>query len=439
MASRRKGPALFEVIRASQQKQLEQQRKLEEAKNHAPGVLQNAASLLGSPHFWLAKGKKAFTGGSSVVTRPVVAQATASRPVRYNDAPAEARPSPIVAAPREAVMRQIPAAPVPDIDRQTPIVAAPSITEPPVTEPAPQRTPVYRQAIAPAIPATVPHHDPEPAHESPAAAAARMVRQEIAATSDIEDSVFVEQGYVAHKSQPRIEPSRIETKSDRTIDSVVDMFGGDHAEPRDSIWSKLNLKLNYTTGVVAGCLLLGAVAVALIVSRDKPDDKLALADQNIRPNVLDVKPSTRQPVTPVVPPAAKPPADTGLARPDLTRQPGAVRSEIIADKPIKVPTNVKRENGKQYLVLLSFPRDVDANELVKFLADNGVAATAEKGLPGYSKSWYSVVTVRGFAKTQGIPEYDTYSARIAKLMEKYARGSKFKTFKPDLYSWRAAN
>lgn len=361
-------------------------------------------------------------------------------------------------------MRQIPATPVADVFRETPTVAAPPIIEPlvterpvtepptqtsaPVAEPAPQRTPVYRQAIAPVIP-TVPHHDPEPAHESPAAAAARMVRQEIAATSDIEDSVFVEQGYIAHKSQPRIETSRtemsridtprIDTKADRTIDSVVDMFGGDHSEPGNSIWSKLNLKLNYTTGVVAGCLLLGTVAVALIVSRDKSDDKLAQADQNIRPNVMDVKPSTRQPVTPVVPPAAKPPIDAGLARPDLNRQPGGVKSEIPADKPIKVPTNVKRENGKQYLVLLSFPRDVDANELVKFLADNGVAATAEKGLPGYSKSWYSVVTVRGFAKTQGIPEYDTYSARIAKLMEKYARGSKFKTFKPDLYSWRAAN
>ncbi|MGN6727672.1 MAG: hypothetical protein ACTHLZ_17265, partial [Tepidisphaeraceae bacterium] len=265
-----------------------------------------------------------------------------------------------------------------------------------------------------------------PLISSIAAEHARQVREELAAQeAPVQDAFF----------SPAPERSANERSSRREIfdpaasSGVEDYLAG--ARPSGEI----ALRFSYTTAAIAGVgIVLGLVIVYVIASAGHKKANRYATDI-VQPGVLNVAPSGTDNSAPAATPV-KPATDDRLApRADAGGAQRTLGLETLGH-PIPVPTSVKRVIGLQYVVLLSFPRADDANELVKFLADNGVPATAEKALPGYSPSWYSVVTTRGFDHVRKNPDYDSYVAALGKLMQKYARGSKFRTFQPDVYSWR---
>lgn len=401
MARGKNTPALFEVIRNAQQKQkeqLERQRQQQlaaEIEAHSP-----AGALLRSPLYWF-KGKQAHEAAK--VAEPVMR---------------EVPPAP-VAMPTVGPVSGPPAAPAPRPIAKVFPTPEPEAFEPMPTEPtlvtAAESAPVEPIYVAPPAPAYAP--------TSAAAQAARQVREELAA-----------------QDAPAAEP----LFASGVYDSPASPFGHDADEPRPP---QFNLRFNYTTAAVAGFAIVTAFMVAYIIGTAGADSK-AIASNNVQsantksagvqsvvqPTVLNVGPGA----TPA--PVAKltPAVDEDDARASLLPANESLALETIG-RPIAVPTSVKRVVGYQYLVLLSFPREEDAKNLVKYLAQNGVPATAERALPEYAKSWTSVVTARGFDRTKNNPAFDAYSATLKDLLLKYAGDSKFrKTFKIDVYTWRTA-
>ncbi|MDB5324463.1 MAG: hypothetical protein JWM57_32 [Phycisphaerales bacterium] len=417
MARSKNSPALFEVIRNAQQKQKEllerqQQQKLN-AELHAQSP---AAALLRSPLYWF-KGKQAHE--AAIAGQPVMREVPAT--------PA-ASPTPFAAAPR-TVRQPQQIAPT----AVEPIFAAPDIMpahfdEPHHVESSAVASPAAEEVVTPQAPlfgaasyeATAPSYAPTPMSAAPlsaAALAARQVRDEIAAQeAPAAEPLFGAPSY-----------GRTSISSPFGLDTDVDEPG-----PR-----QFAIQLNYTSAAIAGFALLVAIAVAVIISTaGKKDEKVTVAKNPVRPDVLIVQKNPQNPsnITPIAP--SNTVVDDGLA--SMTAGGESIGLDGIG-KPIPVPTNVKRVVGYQYLVLLSFPREEDAKELVKYLAQNGVPATAEKALPDYAKSWTSVVTTRGFERTKNNTAFNNYSDALKALLQKYAGESKFrKTFKIDVYTWRTA-
>lgn len=424
MARSKNSPALFEVIRNAQQKQKEllerqQQQKLNaELHAHSP-----AAALLRSPLYWF-KGKQAHE--AAIAGQPVMREVPATPAA--NPAAAVSAPSIRQPAIRQQSIRQ------PEEFAPAPIepsFAAPDIRPAHFDEP---QTPVLNgvedlgvdlgipQAPlfgATSYEATAPSYAPAPM--SAAAIAARQVREELSA-----------------QEAPAAEPLFGTSSYGRT--SISSPFGldADVDEPRPKQFA---IQLNYTNAAIAGFALLVAIAVAVIISTaGKKDEKMTVAKSAVRPDVLDVRDTKKSPANPVNV-APLPPTNTVAeeeARASMIAGGESIGLDTLG-KPIPVPTNVKRVVGYQYMVLLSFPREEDAKELVKFLAQNGVPATAEKALPDYAKSWTSVVTTRGFERTKNNTAFASYSDALKGLLQKYAGDSKFrKTFKIDVYTWRTA-
>jgi hypothetical protein len=390
MAKGKKGPALFEVIRAAQQKQLEQQRRIEQQKTAGPGVLTSAASKLRDLN-WL-RGRNAAEASTSVVAEAVM-----------RETPRVEVPEPTIA--RQPVMREVAPAPV----YEEAIVAPAPVVRP---DPVPAE-PAAVQPVARPVVTTAPDYAPTPAEDI-----ARRVREEIAAASRIPDTYD-------------------DRSPDPVLNNVADLFGtqqpdADDADnaPRRSF--QLPFQLNYTTGLAAGIALIVVVSLIVIVAKINGSDAApaTLADSTPRPDVLNVQPER--------PAVAQ--RDTPVEQPVRANVAPAQRTVSVESsfQPVPLPQGGKRIIGVQYVVLLSFPREEPARDLVKFLTSKGVAVTAEKGLPGYSKSWFSVVTTTGFHRTRDNPQYDAYIEPINKLMKEYANGSRFKSFKPDIYTWRAS-
>lgn len=373
MAKGKKGPALFEVIRAAQQKQAEQQRKQELARHQQPGALASAASVLMSPSSWLT-GRQ--TPQENAPVTPVMREVPES-------AAEQTRP-PVSAAPVAA-----PVAPIPIVQpKPTPVVF----------EKPEARLPEVRRAEA----------------ESPAAEAARRVREEIAAAS-------------------RIKETYDDVSPDAVVNNVHEVFGRDPSvdQPRSPRFNfQLPFQLNYRTGLIAGVALIAVVGAVVIALRPGDDAQASAKRGDVLQNVPTE--GTQEGVA-----SRTTPADTALGR---VAPPTRTVSVDSAMAPVPLPASGKRIVDVQYVVLMSFPpaSAAEAKELVDFLGQNGVSVTAEQGLPGYSKTWYSVVTTTGFYRTKENAEYDAYIDRVTKLMQKYAKGSRFKSFKPDVYKWRTA-
>ncbi len=417
MAKPKNAPALFEVIRNAQekqrkeqerQKQLQAQRELAGTTAEADGNAEHmATSLLRSPLFWF-KGRQAL------------AEHAAKHPEQATVIPANVIP----------VMREIPPAPA--------VMAAPARS---IRVDIADEARRMREEIA-ATSSPAPAFQPEPVafaptvYDAPAPAPGANVEAALGAHESYDDvprSFFdgrpIETGEPVHHAP---------AGDDFDLERVL---SGTSGEPTAAGASRLRerfaLPLNYTTGIVAGCGVLVLIGAVYLATSLASNPKTALAEAKPNPKVLEVSPQPVQPTAPVVARTekARPVADTGpLARPGKT----AVESTSVENvRPVPVPTNVKRVYNLQYIVVLSSPIAKDAQEAVKFLADNGIPATAEQALPGYSRSWYSVITTKGFEKTRNNPEFDAYMGQLSKLMQKYAKGSKFKTFQPDVYSWRA--
>lgn len=374
MAKGKKGPALFEVIRAAQQKQLEQQKRLEQQKKSGPGVLTSAASRLRELN-WLKPRSQSSTSANSI-------------------APSESSHGSSMPASAEL----------------TSLESVSSSDNPPVE----RSLEVTRPAVV---------IEPKPAAAStPAEDIARQVREEIAAASRIPDTY----------DDPTPDP---------VLNRVPELFGASDpvTEAKRSVAPllsrKLPFRMTYTTGLAAGIGLLvlaSLIFVVIRINRSGDSSGSNLASLTPRPDVLEVGSASpaEQPSQAVAP-------GSNQARANVTTPPTGKVGIESSLQPIPLPPSGKRIVGVQYIVLLSVPREEPAQELVKFLASKGISVTAEKGLPGYSQTWYSVVTTTGFQRTRNNPEYDAFIEPINKVMKEYANGSRFKSFKPDIYTWRA--
>jgi hypothetical protein len=512
MAKSKKGPALFEVIRAAQQKQLEQQRKAEQRQardsaretahaDAAPGggTLKQAAAALKSHGFWLGgrAPQPAVAEVAAPVARPAADNATHKPFFRTVPLPDPVALPPSVPLGRPSAEIELAPAREPDArswDRAHDLSRAsgdtrddglqggahddandiadgvledtpsafdhPAVSYAPAEDDAPRdhlsggtaAEPVFREVVADeahpapefaasghaaevesyARAATPPADEiieqpqieaPRPAPVSyaapaaapllgprsdPAAEAMRRVREEIAASA----------------SSPQASPA---ASRDDGSDTLNDFFRGNPRDPaasdgRGPSWvGRLPLRFNYATGIAAGLglVVLGGVVLSVLLSGNQPQAAAAK-----RPDVLDLKPPT------AVASATDAP-DTARARPDTAGKVG-----VVAPKPITPPGSVNRVKGRQYLVLISARSEDAPKKMVKFLAEKGIAATVENGLPEYSK-WYTVVTERGFDRTKNNPDFAAFEAELTALMPKFnLAGSKQAAGKPVLYKWR---
>jgi hypothetical protein len=415
MAKRNKGPALFEVIRAAQQKELERQQKLDQ--QGMQGSSQGSApSLLKSPANWF-KSMRAKPASEATAMReePTIRTVERKRSQPINHPPAASVP----ATPRPAV--EAISSPI-----ETPIVARPKSLEakqPVVTPEAAPRVEAKPRDVVPPVASRPleerpPRVFPERA-ETSASEAARRVREEIAAASRQQTPV---------------------SDRDAIPDNIQALFTDPLASPApaaEPIWRRLPPQVNYySAGIVAGIVLVTGMLVYL-GTRDRTDRPEVV----INPQVINIKPDGSANIAPTNTPARVGGSNTGsgaVGNVVPPNRPEATGIEKVT--PIAPPKNVKRVIGQQYIVLVSVPPKAEnvANEIVKYLADNGIPTTKEQALPGYSPTWFSVVTTRGFEQTKGNTDYQQYSQRLEQLMKNYAKGSKFvSTFKLDLYTWRA--
>lgn len=411
MAKPKNAPALFEVIRSAQEKQRKEQERQKQLamRRELSGVIgatgeseHLATSLLRAPLFWF-KGKQALaehaaknpqSAEASIPVARAAASLASTAPSRIDVAEEARRLREEIAATAEPV-----SAPMPE---PQPVVFTPA----PVPTAAPVEPVVETHVVEPA-PAV---HDAPPYDDVPASIFDARAAEPVQAVQH--DVVAPEPAAAVYDLDPVLAGS------------------SDQAGSASAGRERFVLPLNYTTGILAGCgvLLLCGVAY-LAASLGSSGPSRALADQAPNPKVLEVAaPTQAQPVVNTRP------TDSGpLAR--QTKNP-AETTAIESVKPIPVPTNVKRAYNMQYIVVLSSPIAKEAQDAVKFLADNGIPATAEQALPGYSRTWYSVITTKGFERTRNNPEYDAYVAQLTKVMQRYAKSSKWKTFQPDVYTWR---
>lgn len=278
-------------------------------------------------------------------------------------------------------------------------------------------TPVERSTTV-ARPVVIIETKPAPV-STPAEDIARQVREEIAAASRIPDTC----------DDPTPDP---------VLNRVPELFGSSDPDSQGPIKHrrpvKFPFRMTYTTGLAAGIGLLVLGSTLVVVTRiDRSADLSGpnLMSSTPRPDVLEVGSATSSGTSSRIVSS-----ESNEARANMTSTPTGKVGVESSLRPIPLPPSGKRIVGVQYVVLLSVPREEPAQELVKFLASKGISVTAEKGLPGYSQTWYSVVTTTGFQRTRNNPEYDAFIEPINKVMKEYANGSRFKSFKPDIYTWR---
>lgn len=402
MARNKNSPALFEVIRNAQQKQKEQadrqrqQALAAEIHAHSP-----AAGLLMQPIYWF-KGKLAHEAANDQTETAVE------------------KPTPVmreVPKPRQEIKRTPPQPPaVSAAPEVQPVVPSVTVDAPPAVLPVVEK-PVID--VAPPAPQAAPAYTPAPT--SAAAEAARQVREELFAAQEA----------------PAAEPSFHAPDYDKPYAApyAATAFDGD-----DEPAAARGFQFTYTSAAVAAFAIVVAFGLAYVIGSHNRNNQLATANANetavARPDVLHVGPA----VTPK-PVVKEPDADEVVV--DNSRANVSNTNDVSLagiGKPIPVPTDVKRVVGMHYVVLQSFPSDYDAKELVKYLAQNGVAATSERPLPGYAPRWSSVITVRGFDHVKNNPALEAYTNALTGVLKKYAaeQGGLKKNFKLDLYKWKTA-
>jgi hypothetical protein len=94
-----------------------------------------------------------------------------------------------------------------------------------------------------------------------------------------------------------------------------------------------------------------------------------------------------------------------------------------------------REVNLNYVIFQSYPDEASAKEVVDLLTKNGLPATIERRLRGYTANWYTVVGTQGFVRLRG-PEYDAYLTKIRTVNDQLKKEKKnFKVFTPLPYKW----
>jgi hypothetical protein len=99
---------------------------------------------------------------------------------------------------------------------------------------------------------------------------------------------------------------------------------------------------------------------------------------------------------------------------------------------------VRRQIGRWYVIVQSYPDADMATKAREFLARRGIACTVIQGLPRWTlRSWYSVVGCRPFETLHDNAGLDAYLDRLTDLGDYFAGHSSFNRFEPKLYRWRA--
>ena len=419
MARGKNAPALFEVIRNAQEKQRQQDQRLrqqsdaQQAVRATPAAAQSeptgtaststastaAASLLKSPLFWF-KGRSAHEEVAGKIARPTAPVKREFRSPDIQSSPAE-RPLAGTAGP----------IPIDASDEASVHVSAPP-------------APAYRPAVA---------------------EYARQVRQEIAA----QETPAAEQFF----AKPTYPASLGSMKSAASASLIEDDHAADHrngdfrsGKPEISIdrdRRQISLRLSYNAAIIAAFAVVVACGLAFLIGSAGKAKSTSVAESAPQPGVMDVPTEKRGVIanTQQLPSHSDTPLRGGTGSGD------DVRANAVTDhsqtgidtggQPIPLPTNVKRVVGLQYVVVFSSPSQQEVDTFVKFLADNGVAATGERALPGYSAAWYSVVGTKSFEHISKNPQYDVYIANLIKLSKKYSQQTqKFVGGKPAAYTWK---
>jgi len=196
----------------------------------------------------------------------------------------------------------------------------------------------------------------------------------------------------------------------------------------------ISFKLTYTSALVSTFAVLVVVVLAYVIGRHMSRGPAAalggpsteqIRQGPVQPNVLNLAPRG------------------GAAAPAVDAEPGSASGtniaapsprQVAAPPPAVTTTPGKRTVGLNYVIIQSYPDEAGAVEAVKMLAENGVAATIEKGLRGYTSNWHTVVSADGFARINS-REFEGYLKRIDQISDKFAGRKSFKAFKPIGYKW----
>jgi hypothetical protein len=171
-------------------------------------------------------------------------------------------------------------------------------------------------------------------------------------------------------------------------------------------------RFSYAIAAVAGAVIVLLAAIVFMLARSRGPSLSQNTDDLMRgpaqPAVMDIK--------------------RGEA--GLTPAPAV---EVSSPPRVPIATDGKRTAGLNYVVVQSYPDDKSALEAQEVLAKAGIPTTIEKGLRGWTQSWFMVVGLQGFTKIKS-PEYETYVQKIEKA-DTYAKKKSFKAFHPIPFKW----
>jgi hypothetical protein len=261
-----------------------------------------------------------------------------------------------------------------------------------------------------------------------------------------EPIVFEPPAYEFEPSLDDFEP-RPRLATDEAVEKPV-RFGSD---------GEIRFRLSYGGAIAAGMILLLLVAIAYLVGTrsaevgagsdggapqlpQHPDAAAAAAspqsavgqaeaqNSGMLAAVTATPAASADPSTPP-PPSATPAADT--THPLLAPAAGA--------QPAALAEPVRRQIGRHYVIVQSYPDADVANQARDFLVRRGIACTVIHGLPGWTlRNWYSVVGCRPFDSIHENAALDAYLNRLTDLGDYFAGHTTFNRFEPNLYRWRAA-
>jgi hypothetical protein len=211
----------------------------------------------------------------------------------------------------------------------------------------------------------------------------------------------------------------------------------------DSSHQRITFRFTYTSALVTCFAIVVVVALAYLVGRQMsrgPAQAMGgpstdeVRQGPARPEVLDVGRGSRSDAgAPAQRPSASEPDDSTIS---TSSQPNRSNPAPARSETPKLPPAApgKRVTGLNYLIIQSYPDEASAKAAVTILQQHGVGATIEKGLRGYSNSWFTVVGMEPFARTSS-PEYAAYVNKLEQISEKFASRRSFKAFDPQGYKW----
>lgn len=214
----------------------------------------------------------------------------------------------------------------------------------------------------------------------------------------------------------------------------------------DSDRQEISVRISYTTGLVAMFSLMVLVGLAYVAGRNTRPSPMpmlsSLATEQIKQlppqrSVLDLSGNGAAALSRNVEgepnddddPAPSAAASLIAAAPKLApsfNDPRPPATVVVEDK--------KRNIGLNYVVIQSYPDEKMAQDAVEILGKNGVPATIERGLKGWSSNLHMVVGTHGFNRISSA-EYRAYLKKIEEISNQYAGKKSFKSFQPIAKKW----